>query len=97
MALTFHLVQACRGTHLDEGVETDSCDDDSTRIPVEADFLYAFSTAPGQHAEIRLHFIVGPAVPSRDSLFAALLLCLQATTHGETLRADPGSSSHCVT
>ncbi|XP_075890471.1 caspase-3a [Nelusetta ayraudi] len=42
-------IQACRGTDLDKGVETDS-DDHSTRIPVEADFLYAFSTAPGYYS-----------------------------------------------
>lgn len=43
------VVQACRGTDLDPGIETDSvCDSESThRIPVEADFLYAYSTAPG--------------------------------------------------
>ncbi|XP_036984831.2 caspase-3 [Artibeus jamaicensis] len=44
------IVQACRGTELDCGIETDSSvDDDMTcqKIPVEADFLYAYSTAPG--------------------------------------------------
>ncbi|TNN89661.1 Caspase-3 [Liparis tanakae] len=43
-------IQACRGTDLDPGIETDSGDDDSTRIPVEADFLYAYSTAPGYYS-----------------------------------------------
>ncbi|XP_061108027.1 caspase-3-like [Conger conger] len=47
-------IQACRGTEMDGGVETDSVaveDDESpTRIPVEADFLYAYSTAPGYYA-----------------------------------------------
>lgn len=44
-------VQACRGTDLDAGIETDSVDDDeSARIPVEADFLYAYSTAPGYYS-----------------------------------------------
>ncbi|XP_061107233.1 caspase-7-like [Conger conger] len=47
-------IQACRGTELDGGVEMDSVaveDDESpTRIPVEADFLYAYSTAPGYYA-----------------------------------------------
>lgn len=42
-------IQACRGTDLDGGVETDS-GDDTTKIPVEADFLYAFSTAPGYYS-----------------------------------------------
>ncbi|KAK3535936.1 hypothetical protein QTP70_021235, partial [Hemibagrus guttatus] len=46
------IIQACRGTDLDPGIETDSvCDSESTqRIPVEADFLYAYSTAPGYYA-----------------------------------------------
>ncbi|CAB1328261.1 unnamed protein product, partial [Coregonus sp. 'balchen'] len=40
-------IQACRGTDLDGGIEADSSSDgSSTRIPVEADFLYAYSTAP---------------------------------------------------
>ncbi|XP_072319380.1 caspase-3a [Eucyclogobius newberryi] len=43
-------IQACRGTDLDSGIETDSADDETTRIPVEADFLYAFSTAPGYYS-----------------------------------------------
>ncbi|XP_054459604.1 caspase-3-like [Anoplopoma fimbria] len=43
-------IQACRGTDLDAGIEADSPDDDTTRIPVEADFLYAFSTAPGYYS-----------------------------------------------
>lgn len=44
-------IQACRGTELDPGVEPDSGDDnETTKIPVEADFLYAFSTAPGYYS-----------------------------------------------
>ncbi|CAL1600939.1 unnamed protein product [Knipowitschia caucasica] len=43
-------IQACRGTDLDAGIETDSAEDETTRIPVEADFLYAFSTAPGYYS-----------------------------------------------
>lgn len=42
-------IQACRGTDLDAGIETDS-PDGTTKIPVEADFLYAFSTAPGYYS-----------------------------------------------
>ncbi|XP_070302405.1 LOW QUALITY PROTEIN: caspase-3a [Salvelinus sp. IW2-2015] len=43
--------QACRGTDLDRGIEADSSSDgSSTRIPVEADFLYAYSTAPGYYS-----------------------------------------------
>ncbi|XP_008301734.1 caspase-3-like [Stegastes partitus] len=46
-------IQACRGTDLDEGalVETDSvAEQTSEKIPVEADFLYAYSTAPGYYS-----------------------------------------------
>ncbi|XP_023273243.1 caspase-3-like [Seriola lalandi dorsalis] len=43
-------IQACRGTDLDAGIETDSGDNGTTKIPVEADFLYAFSTAPGYYS-----------------------------------------------
>ncbi|XP_068437427.1 caspase-3-like [Clinocottus analis] len=46
-------IQACRGTDLDGGslVETDSVAmQTSERIPVEADFLYAYSTAPGYYS-----------------------------------------------
>ncbi|XP_026027225.1 caspase-3a [Astatotilapia calliptera] len=42
-------IQACRGTNLDPGIETDS-GTDGVKIPVEADFLYAFSTAPGYYS-----------------------------------------------
>lgn len=44
------LPQACRGTDLDGGIEVDSNDGSPERIPVEADFLYAYSTAPGTHS-----------------------------------------------
>ncbi|XP_045886294.1 caspase-3-like [Micropterus dolomieu] len=46
-------IQACRGTDLDDGafIETDSVEEQtSERIPVEADFLYAYSTAPGYYS-----------------------------------------------
>ncbi|KAG8453687.1 hypothetical protein GDO86_000355 [Hymenochirus boettgeri] len=46
-------IQACRGTELDAGVETDSGSEmgqDTQRIPVEADFLYAYSTVPGYYS-----------------------------------------------
>nr|WGL47436.1 caspase-3 [Rachycentron canadum] len=43
-------IQACRGTDLDSGIETDYPEDSTTKIPVEADFLYAFSTAPGYYS-----------------------------------------------
>ncbi|XP_029962527.1 caspase-3-like [Salarias fasciatus] len=46
-------IQACRGSALDDGVEleTDSVDSQvSEKIPIEADFLYAYSTAPGYYS-----------------------------------------------
>nr|ASJ77389.1 caspase-3 [Megalobrama amblycephala] len=45
-------IQACRGTELDPGVEPDShnISDGPVRIPVEADFLYAYSTVPGYYS-----------------------------------------------
>ncbi|XP_044060129.1 caspase-3-like [Siniperca chuatsi] len=46
-------IQACRGSDLDDGafIETDSVEEQtSERIPVEADFLYAYSTAPGYYS-----------------------------------------------
>ncbi|TRY84916.1 hypothetical protein DNTS_004016 [Danionella cerebrum] len=45
-------IQACRGTELDPGVEADHPDspDGPVRIPVEADFLYAYSTVPGYYS-----------------------------------------------
>ncbi|XP_047628299.1 caspase-3 [Phacochoerus africanus] len=47
------IIQACRGTELDCGIETDSGTEDDMacqKIPVEADFLYAYSTAPGYYS-----------------------------------------------
>lgn len=45
-------IQACRGSDFDGGVETDAdpSDPSADRIPVEADFLYAYSTAPGYYS-----------------------------------------------
>ncbi|XP_040274658.1 caspase-3-like [Bufo bufo] len=49
-------IQACRGTDLDPGIETVESDSGSApseetyRIPVEADFLYAYSTVPGYYS-----------------------------------------------
>ncbi|PIO25030.1 hypothetical protein AB205_0083760 [Aquarana catesbeiana] len=49
----FVFLKACRGTELDSGVETDSgsgSEEEAHRIPVEADFLYAYSTVPGYYS-----------------------------------------------
>ena len=46
-------IQACRGTELDDGIQADSGPINDTdanpryKIPVEADFLFAYSTVPG--------------------------------------------------
>lgn len=48
--------QACRGSEFDDGIQTDSGTPHDTvetdasprhKIPVEADFLFAYSTVPG--------------------------------------------------
>ncbi|XP_077588544.1 caspase-3-like [Stigmatopora nigra] len=44
-------IQACRGTEMDDGIETDSVvEQSSDKLPMEADFLYAYSTAPGYYS-----------------------------------------------
>ncbi|XP_016067669.1 PREDICTED: caspase-7 [Miniopterus natalensis] len=49
-------IQACRGTELDDGIQADSGpmnDTDASpqrKIPVEADFLFAYSTVPGYYS-----------------------------------------------
>ncbi|XP_029021236.1 caspase-3b isoform X2 [Betta splendens] len=43
-------IQACRGSELDGGIEMDCVKQQTEKIPVEADFLYAYSTAPGYYA-----------------------------------------------
>ncbi|XP_073934369.1 caspase-7 isoform X3 [Castor canadensis] len=49
-------IQACRGTELDDGIQADSGpinDMDANpryKIPVEADFLFAYSTVPGYYS-----------------------------------------------
>nr|AWP39893.1 caspase 7 [Danio rerio] len=52
-------IQACRGSEFDDGVQTDSGPPNDTietdanprhKIPVEADFLFAYSTVPGYYS-----------------------------------------------
>ncbi|XP_038678154.1 caspase-7 isoform X5 [Scyliorhinus canicula] len=51
-------IQACRGSEFDQGIQTDSgptgdVETDANprhKIPVEADFLYAYSTVPGYYS-----------------------------------------------
>lgn len=55
--LFFCSLQACRGSEFDDGIQTDSGPPNDTletdanprhKIPVEADFLFAYSTVPGK-------------------------------------------------
>ncbi|XP_062988757.1 caspase-7 [Elgaria multicarinata webbii] len=52
-------IQACQGSEFDDGIQTDSGSSNDTlemdanptyKIPVEADFLYAYSTVPGYYS-----------------------------------------------
>ncbi|XP_012710613.2 caspase-7 isoform X1 [Fundulus heteroclitus] len=52
-------IQACRGSEFDDGIQTDSGPPNDTletdanprhKIPVEADFLFAYSTVPGYYS-----------------------------------------------
>ncbi|XP_062859128.1 caspase-7 isoform X3 [Trichomycterus rosablanca] len=52
-------IQACRGSEFDDGIQTDSGSPNDTletdaspshKIPVEADFLFAYSTVPGYYS-----------------------------------------------
>ncbi|KPP76042.1 caspase-7-like [Scleropages formosus] len=51
-------IQACRGSEFDDGIQTDSGPPNETetdanprhKIPVEADFLFAYSTVPGYYS-----------------------------------------------
>ncbi|XP_075390568.1 caspase-7 [Tenrec ecaudatus] len=74
-------IQACRGTEFDDGVQADSStvgdtDPDSQyKIPVEADFLIAYSTVPGYYSW---------RSPGRGSWFVQAL-CSVLNEHGKTL------------
>uniref|UniRef100_A0A673X8L0 Caspase 7, apoptosis-related cysteine peptidase n=1 Tax=Salmo trutta TaxID=8032 RepID=A0A673X8L0_SALTR len=74
-------IQACRGSEFDDGIQTDSGPPNDTletdanprhKIPVEADFLFAYSTVPGnpQHSCTFPAKLVHPLlnVPCTDSL-----------------------------
>jgi len=61
-------VKACRGTDYDDGMETTDSSGGSSRaqrIPIEADFIYAYSTVPGL-----CHCLCTPCEPwNRASLY----------------------------
>ncbi|XP_019522509.1 PREDICTED: caspase-3 isoform X1 [Hipposideros armiger] len=71
------IIQACRGTELDCGIETDSVEDDMAcqKIPVEADFLYAYSTAPGYYSWRN----------SKDGSWFIQALCAMLKQHAQKL------------
>lgn len=64
--MSFRLLhQACRGSEFDDGIQTDSGPPNDTmetdanprhKIPVEADFLFAYSTVPGTDLTRLLRF-----------------------------------------
>lgn len=76
-------IQACRGTELDDGIQADSgpindTDTDANpryKIPVEADFLFAYSTVPGYYSWRN---------PGKGSWFVQAL-CSILNEHGKDL------------
>lgn len=74
-------IQACRGTELDDGIQADSGpinDIDANprnKIPVEADFLFAYSTVPGYYSWRN---------PGKGSWFVQAL-CSILNEHGKDL------------
>ncbi|CAH2323095.1 caspase-7 isoform X1 [Pelobates cultripes] len=77
-------IQACRGSEFDEGIQTDSgpandsLETDANpryKIPVEADFLFAYSTVPGYYSWRN---------PGRGSWFVQAL-CSVLSEHGKEL------------
>ncbi|KAM4636800.1 caspase-7 isoform 2-T2 [Discoglossus pictus] len=77
-------IQACRGSEFDEGIQTDSGPPNDSletdanpryKIPVEADFLFAYSTVPGYYSWRN---------PGRGSWFVQAL-CSVLTEHGKQL------------
>ncbi|KAM6184731.1 caspase-7 [Rhynchocyon petersi] len=74
-------IQACRGSELDDGIQADSGvvnDTDANpqyKIPVEADFLFAYSTVPGYYSWRN---------PGRGSWFVQAL-CSVLDEHGKQL------------
>lgn len=68
--MSFHLLhQACRGSEFDDGIQTDSGPPNDTletdanprhKIPVEADFLFAYSTVPGKPSFVLEYILLLP-------------------------------------
>jgi hypothetical protein len=73
-------IQACRGQQLDGGMEADGAPGSSPsppRIPIEADFLYAYSTPPGHFAWRSTRTTQGHSAGS----WFIQALCEQLSTH----------------
>uniref|UniRef100_A0A8C9CRY1 Caspase 7 n=1 Tax=Peromyscus maniculatus bairdii TaxID=230844 RepID=A0A8C9CRY1_PERMB len=78
-----YMISACRGTELDDGIQADSgpindTDTDANpryKIPVEADFLFAYSTVPGYYSWRN---------PGKGSWFVQAL-CSILNEHGKDL------------
>ncbi|XP_030058570.1 caspase-7 [Microcaecilia unicolor] len=77
-------IQACRGSEFDDGIQTDSGSADDSletdasprhKIPVEADFLFAYSTVPGYYSWRN---------PGKGSWFVQAL-CYVLNNHGKEL------------
>uniref|UniRef100_A0A8C6TP25 Caspase-3 n=1 Tax=Neogobius melanostomus TaxID=47308 RepID=A0A8C6TP25_9GOBI len=86
-------IQACRGLDFDDGTDIESDAVAEDRIPVEADFLYAYSTSPGNatHCYAPTVFLLGTRKTRPYSASD-----LQVTSHGGTCTTAHFSSSRCV-
>ncbi len=92
-------LQACQGSDLDGGIECDSVSEEGTqRIPVEADFLCVYSTAPGNKYSVLQNILENQINKCADvnALTILFTVCPQVITPGGTLLMVPGSSPHCV-
>jgi len=84
VCLSVCLLQACRGNELDDGVSVYSHDataeqpSPAQRIPVEADYLYAYSTVAGLYNRVKVAHTRLPSVVFR-SLSRFLAVSLQVT------------------
>lgn len=79
--------QACRGSLFDEGleIEHDAREDESEKIPLEADFLYAYSTTPG----IQRHPFPDPFTLPENSKYDLTGRLLLLEKHRQRLLVHP--------
>lgn len=108
--MSFHLLhQACRGSEFDDGIQTDSGPPNDTietdanprhKIPVEADFLFAYSTVPGEHTMTwfsRNCWREETLFPMTSLFGWFFFLFLKGITHGGIPDVVPGSSRRSAT